>query len=349
MLGPGLGESVLVHLGGGEWLIADCCVGRGRNVAPLGYLTSIGVDSGAVRWLVATHWHDDHVRGFGDLVAACPNAKVAHAVALEHDEFLGLVVISEDLMISGTSGVGEMRQTIEVLAASGRGKAIPVGADRRLDQASAGAGRPSFQIWSLSPSDAAVLAAVTQFAEWAASPGDAKKAVPRPKRNPSAVALLVSVGEVSLLLGADLETHPALDQGWNAVLASIGRPTDRSHFVKIPHHGSVTAHHEGIWTDLLIDNPHAVVTPFRQGRVDLPKDSDVERIVAKTSNAWLTHPRGTGAAPRRHRAVERTLRERGGSLRLLSVDPGRVTLRRPADGSGSWTVDAPSPAVLLSA
>lgn len=349
VLGPGLGESVLVHLGGGEWLIADCCVGRGGTAAPLVYLASLGVAPQAVRWLVATHWHDDHVRGFGDLVEACPDARVAHAAALEHDEFLGLVVSAEDLMLAGPSGVDEMRKAIEALHASGRGRPIPVGADKRLDQVAGSADRPPFEVWSLSPSDAAVYAALAEFATWAASPGGAKSAVGRPRRNHSAVALLVRVGAVCLLLGADLETVAAADQGWNAVLASTGRPQARSHFLKVPHHGSITAHHEGIWSDLLVGSPHAVVTPMRQGRVDLPREADVQRIAAATSNAWLTRSRSTSASPKRHKAVERTLRERPQPPRLLNVEPGRVTLRCPADGTTDWVVDAPDPAVRLMA
>ena len=56
LLGPGYGESVVVHLGDGEWMVVDSCTGRDGEPAALKYLDRIGVDPGsAVRMIVATH------------------------------------------------------------------------------------------------------------------------------------------------------------------------------------------------------------------------------------------------------------------------------------------------------
>jgi len=47
IFGPGKGESVLVHLGQGEWIVVDSCVNqRTREVPALTYLDRIGVDVG---------------------------------------------------------------------------------------------------------------------------------------------------------------------------------------------------------------------------------------------------------------------------------------------------------------
>ena len=91
MLGPGYGEGVLVHAGGGEWLVVDSCLGADGEPAALNYLRGLDVDpSTTVKMVVATHWHDDHIRGMARLVAACPSARFCCASALKTDEFLGV-------------------------------------------------------------------------------------------------------------------------------------------------------------------------------------------------------------------------------------------------------------------
>lgn len=349
LLGPGRGESVVVHLGGGEWLIVDCCASKAGGAAPLTYLDGIGVEPSSVRWLVASHWHDDHVRGFGQLVERCPRARVAQAAALERDEFLSLVVMADDLMVDGPSGVDEMRRTLGALADSGRAHPEFVRADQRLDLVAASADGPGFELWALSPSNESLAVALTDFANSGAAVDDSRRTVPRPHRNPSAVVLHVRVGDVSLLLGADLETDGSNERGWQAIVRSTGRPTQPAHFLKVPHHGSANAHDDAMWADLLVADVHAGVTPFRGGRTSLPRESDKARIAGRTPNAWLTRGSAVAGRPRRPNAVQRTLRETVRSIDVISVDPGRVTMRCDAATPGQWVVDAPSPAERLTA
>ena len=67
LLGPGYGESVVVHIGQGRWVIVDSCITDAREPQALDYLLSIGVDpAAAVTLIVATHWHDDHIRGMAN-------------------------------------------------------------------------------------------------------------------------------------------------------------------------------------------------------------------------------------------------------------------------------------------
>ena len=92
VFGPGYGESVLVHIGHQEWLLVDSCLDfASRQPAPLAYLRSIGVNpSEAVKLVVATHWHDDHIRGLGTVLHTCEVAQFVCSVALRSDEFLML-------------------------------------------------------------------------------------------------------------------------------------------------------------------------------------------------------------------------------------------------------------------
>ena len=55
LLGPGNGESVLVHSGEGQWLVVDSCLGPDGEPAALNYLREMNVDpSATVKIVVAT-------------------------------------------------------------------------------------------------------------------------------------------------------------------------------------------------------------------------------------------------------------------------------------------------------
>ncbi|MGC1523037.1 MAG: MBL fold metallo-hydrolase, partial [Steroidobacteraceae bacterium] len=90
VIGPGFGECILVHTGSGRWLIVDSCRDPAtRQPAALLYLRSLGVDPAtSVDWIVATHWHADHVGGIYELVSICSKAQFFCASVLQKREFL---------------------------------------------------------------------------------------------------------------------------------------------------------------------------------------------------------------------------------------------------------------------
>ena len=72
LFGPGYGECVVLHVGDGAWVIVDSCIDQDDNPVALKYLNEIGIDLAQnVNLIVATHWHDDHIRGLGRLTTAC--------------------------------------------------------------------------------------------------------------------------------------------------------------------------------------------------------------------------------------------------------------------------------------
>ena len=91
LLGPGYGESILLHVGEGVWILIDSCVGKDGTPRALQYLESIGVDPAeAVGLIVATHWHDDHIRGIANIVEVCSRAAFCCASVLCNKEFLAV-------------------------------------------------------------------------------------------------------------------------------------------------------------------------------------------------------------------------------------------------------------------
>jgi glyoxylase-like metal-dependent hydrolase (beta-lactamase superfamily II) len=66
IFGPGYGECCLFHFGGGKWIIIDSCVDDEiGQPAALAYLDNIGINPAeGVELVIASHWHDDHVKGY---------------------------------------------------------------------------------------------------------------------------------------------------------------------------------------------------------------------------------------------------------------------------------------------
>ena len=112
LLGPGYGESLVLHLGGGMWVLVDSCLDSDGFPQALRYLESIDVDPAeAVDLIVATHWHDDHIRGIADLVETCKKATFCCGAVLCQEEFLAVAHALEGshLSVAGSGVRGDSR------------------------------------------------------------------------------------------------------------------------------------------------------------------------------------------------------------------------------------------------
>jgi glyoxylase-like metal-dependent hydrolase (beta-lactamase superfamily II) len=101
VFGPGIGECVVAHIGGGDWIVVDSCIDRqlGQPVA-LEYLKSLEVDVATrVKLVVATHWHDDHIQGIAEILMAAKNAKFVHSAAYKFQELVRLVQLGTNTYV----------------------------------------------------------------------------------------------------------------------------------------------------------------------------------------------------------------------------------------------------------
>lgn len=342
LLGPGYGESVLLHIGSGRWLIVDSCIdtSTGRPAA-LDYFHELGLDPREVVILVlASHWHDDHIRGLASVVESCPKAQLCFSSALQHEEFVAVVSrFNEGNRLAGGSGVNELYRTLFLLQNRTAKLAI---ADRRLCSLQAGEldhGLP-IEVWALSPSDKEVDRFLVEIAASTPQIKETKYRVSSSSRNNLSVVLWVSVGDTHVLLGSDLEETPDDRTGWTAIVQSEGRPRHRASVFKIPHHGSTTGHSDDVWSNMVAEEAWAVLTPFVKGRVRLPGVADAARILDFTPNAYSTSVIRTKSKKRRDSAVERTLREMGKRLRPATPNTGLVRLRKKVGiDESDWTVE----------
>jgi Metallo-beta-lactamase superfamily len=352
IFGPGFGECLLLHLGLGEWLIVDSCVDQRLKEQPaLAYLNQIGVDPvQAVKVIVTTHWHDDHIRGMAEVVSTCAAARFFCPAAFGRREILELLGTFRKGPFRDHSGTTEITQVFKTLEERRIGKTLPihpVGPNRVLFDEFRGE-HGQVRVIALSPSDAAVVQAIAALTEAGSDP--ARGLVVAPTPNFCSIVLHVAFPGASLLLGADLEETRDPEIGWTAILDLVGRPRARAQVFKVPHHGSVTGHHDRVWTEMLDPPICALLTPFVRLQVPLPTRMDIDRIIKLSDQAYITSPPVRPRVSRREHVVEKQIREV--ALRMNQAEPvmGQIRIRRAIydDPTTGWSVDLRGAAQKLS-
>ncbi|MBV9945547.1 MAG: MBL fold metallo-hydrolase, partial [Myxococcales bacterium] len=337
LFGPGVGECVAVHLGCGEWMIVDSCVDPAtRNPAALDYLGALGVDvSTAVKHVVVTHWHDDHIRGAARILDAARCARFICSASLRRDEFKRFIASRDTLNVQAgaSSGIEEFSAVLEILAKRhGSGaRRDTVGpewacADRLLYRRAAGVVRDC-DVSALSPSAATLTRGLHEIAALLPAPGAPKRVAVGIEPNDTCLVLSVRFGDAVAILGSDLETGAAPTIGWAAVLTTQARPASPAHVFKVPHHGSSNAYHAEVWTSMLRPaDPVAVLTPFSRGRKYLPSEGDIARMKSHTTKLFVTARRPPKGAVT-DSVVERTVKEVAREFRMRESRMGHVRIR----------------------
>ena len=351
VFGPGLGECILVHLGGGNWINIDSCTdprSSDKSPVPLRYLTDLNVDPAhAIKVIVATHWHSDHINGISKIVTSVPNALVAIPQAMGKLDFLRYVSRHMEARVSrsGTK-VQEMDAIFQHLKIT---RKVPEWASTRKllfhVEGASGHGERC-EVWALSPNNKEI----SKFIDWVASAmpklDETHRPAHAPEPNAVAIVIFVKIGDQAILLGSDLEETADPDTGWSAVIASHPYPGVTAKVFKIPHHGSQNAHSNDVWEQLVFSKPAVALTPYSRLDEPLPRESDVKRILSYTSHAY-TSAQHVGFRPkRRDQPVMRTLREGNVKIRRRLGVLGAVRLRcRPGE---DWETELLGSAARLS-
>ena len=351
VFGPGYGECLVLHLTNNQWVIVDSCVGAGSaRPTAAKYLTSLGINLATdVRLILATHYHDDHIAGIGELLEQCTRARFACSMALNSRDWTKLTEIYRGYLVTGGSGVDEIRRVMRELKrrADQREVAAPIFciAGRILREPLLNA---PVVLTCLSPSDAAVAAMHTRIREKLLPRARRRRlAVPGLESNDGSVVLAIRVGSASALLGADLEERNRPGLGWQAVLDSGVAGSDRCDGLKVPHHGSSTAYHPDVWGRLIEPKGWAVVTPYNRQKKPIPTKKNCERIQRMTEWSFITSPPGWSRFRHPNPTVQKTAEEATVKIGPEQPKDGHVRLRKATINAGDWRIDCFGQAVPL--
>ncbi|MBW2005393.1 MAG: MBL fold metallo-hydrolase [Deltaproteobacteria bacterium] len=358
VFGPGYGENILLHIGNENWLLIDSCVDPvNKEPSPIKYLRNIGIDpSKAVKLIVASHWHDDHVRGLAEIIRQCSSAEFVVSNALRTKEFLTLVYALGKRSMMETSGVQEFYEILEILkervqSKHGNTELLKYAISDRLiwrSSTSSSASHLSCEVHSLSPSDESTTIGVKNIGGLLPVKGQLKTRALAMTPNHAAVVLWIKVGSMYILLGSDLEETDNPKTGWSIIVDSTTRPQEKAVFFKISHHGSKNGDYQPVWDRMLVPNPLVGLTPFIRGNLILPKKSDVTRICQRTPNAYSTAFPKQKRLKHKDKVVEKTIRETVKEIREIIPSTGHIRLRSKDIGPPiNWKIDLFGDAIPL--
>jgi hypothetical protein len=332
VFGPGYGEAIAVHVGAGHWILIDSCIDPYTKFpASHTYLQRIGIQPNQVKTIVASHWHDDHIRGISDLAGYYPDAEFMISSALNNREAAAFLSAHNGIAAPGLSrGANElykvMTQRDKIFHVMQRSSIMEVNANGK-----------NVKVAALSPVPAAFSQSIAHFAQYLPrqTGGSPVNHAPELKPNLEAIAIHIDFDGDAALFGSDLEEHESF--GWTALIIDQwcnSKPSSSAY--KIAHHGSHSGEHQQIWTTLLTENPIVCMTPFSQGRVKLPTDHDKNRIRGKTPNAYIS----SGATKRPN--MDSTDLKRLGDIcnKLTRVNSGFGAIRlRKTKNNKFWTTE----------
>lgn len=351
LYGPGYGESLVAHIGEDRWMIVDSCV-HPRSGIPLALLffELTGRDPRiCVERIVATHWHDDHIRGISQIYETCPRATFVCSDVLSRREVLALFTAKASPTPPPERRVRSARaEMTEVFRIARRRKQDGI-ITKPLQWASSdktlwtrNSDGLSVRVTALSPSDASITAAAELLGKDLSAGSDISRLPPA--SNEPCVALWLQVDDVGALLGADLEVTRDPARGWDAVLNLLEAPPQGlGALIKVPHHGSASAHHDDVWIKMLQPKPFALVAPWQTGGRTLPTDDDLDRLRAVAGVLYVSH------MPHQKDDV---WNPPGFGPNWISGDVdavGNITLLKKQDGEWSEQVVPPATAVFRSA
>lgn len=341
VFGPGYGECVVAHATNSQWIIIDSCRGATGVPSAIEYLQMLGVDMATeVRLVIATHYHDDHIGGLGEVYERCDTARFGCSMALNSNEWTTLVEIYRNYLQAGGSGVDELRRVMkELRTRAAEGEIVaPIFCIAGRVMASPLLAAPA-ELRCLAPSDAAVAAMQARIRESLLPQARRRRLrVPTLQPNDSSVVLSLRIGAASALIGADLEERHRPGLGWQVILDGLPNGLPHDGF-KIPHHGSVTGYHPDVWPRLVSPNGWAAITPYNRQKVPLPTSQDCLRISGMTKNAFITSPPGWAKFRHPDSAVQKTTHEATIAIAPEQPRHGHVRFRRSVSAQGTWTTE----------
>lgn len=351
-IGGGInGESIVVHIGNGHWVIIDSCTFPKDKKTPLAlkYLKEIGVTpKDSVLEVVCTHWHLDHINGLNNIVYECENARlfmpnVGNATDYIHH------ILPETVDPETNSQILEIfDKSIEII--KGREKnnwPIYTTCNSQIAVTDF-TDKTQVELLALSPSHQLQDDFSRKLVEGTAESltEDIKKRILNP--NLCSIACVLRTPNFNAVIGGDLEKQNADDSvcaidcncpnrlGWCSIYDTSTAYQQKQSFdnIKIPHHSSVTGYCPRLWKNNSL-NPIATSTLYSKGS-KLPTSLMMQIYLSSTGAYFLTgthnvSEQGDNLDPMDELTAEALISQE------QVKDFGIVVTRRKLDAD-SWTV-----------
>lgn len=347
IFGSGYGESIVMHIPHVGWGIIDSCVQKFDGqpiVPPLEYLLKILDDPyPKLAFLILTHPHEDHCKGIDRIIKGYPGGIER---VCRYDGF-GL----RELRAQNANKNTELRRIVPGLVyaframdeAKDKGSQLKdLGEMTLVFEKRVKTEKDSFidiRMMALSPSSKSKEKYLNELLK-AINIEEGTFLVEKDctDHNLISVALVLTVGNLQVVFGSDVEAGTNNETGWSGIVSNINEPSLWAHIVKVPHHGSENAHNDLAWEKFCSkEKPIALIAPFLNGSVVLPKENDVERIKALSQKVGVTGYINLEKRLKKYysrdvvRSIESTVR----NMEVIerSEKPGLIRVRYNLDGT----------------
>lgn len=304
LLGAGCeaGESIVVHLANGKWIIIDSCK-SGGEVLPLYYLRKKEVDlERDVIYVICTHWHLDHIDGLSEVIGECKNAILAIPSFFNQKKVFR--ALFANYKNNRSLIVKEMVESLAVIKERNGVLRQPIYLGPRDEVADVTIDGVKIEVRSFGPSDHAKELYDKMLAESTllnVSVSDLE-----PNMCSSVLDITTDNHLLSVLLGADLECNRKekrnldcksecdanLQLGWCNVVKCSKKYRERSkyHYIKASHHSSITGYCPELM-DTKVDKESTVITTTafeNNAGVRLPEQLMLRKYRSICDNYYIT-------------------------------------------------------------
>lgn len=348
--GGGYGESILVNLGNQEWIVIDCCIDPiTKQSLPLKFFIENNIDLGQIKYIICTHWHDDHIQGISTLFENCLNTEFTFGNVLDLPKFLNFVAKDYDKVMTNVSNSStiEFNKCLEI--AEKRKKTIRTcGIDRLLYTAKVQ--DIPLNIYSLSPSDLSVKNFNIQLSDYFNIASQSNVKLLNSKPNDKSVVILVQFGCHNVLFGADLEVKIEENLGWLDIInnSQVIKAVGKSSYFKIPHHGSQNGYHDQIWENLITKNPISTLTIWRKLK-RLPDDHMIDVYKNLSNELYITSSLEGGKKPKnRGNKITKIINQNCKSIEEIKYYYGVISSNISIeDPNGTWNTNLAGTAICI--
>lgn len=339
LFGTGYGESLLIHYTNNKWIIIDSCYDyKNKNSAVLSYFQQLNISPDTTH-IIVSHWHDDHIKGISQLLDSFPNSNFICSSAIHCKEFLNLVSIYSKHSHIVDCGTNEFNNIIHTLRHRGVSPTWAIINRTLFDHSEIiGDDEVSIKLIALSPSDKSVLDSHLALGQLIPQKGAVRKRIQEPSKNHSSIVLHLTINDNVILLGSDLENLSDKKCGWENVYTSQTRPKEKATIFKIPHHGSQNGFHKGVWSEMLIQEPFCILTPYSKLKEPLPRENEIKLFKKYSKEIYITNKVSRKSKVKRDPTVDKTIKATVKAIQKISNNPGQIRLRKKITAS-KWNVN----------
>lgn len=301
--GGGYGEAVVVKINSTDWIIIDSCQDPiSKSPLTVQYLQSLNVNLDNVKFVICTHWHNDHIMGLSKTLNLCSNAKFCIPLVNDRKKFLQFVGLDSLKEIKGSiSSYNEFKECLEIMK-SRKGSVIKrLGPDNVIYKGKMKLENNleiNTELYSLSPSDSVIANFDLELSTLLSEFNLTKTSVTEKSANAKSVVIYFKYSNYSALLGADLEVVNHPNEGWHDINNNSQVVENKSLIYKIPHHGSENGYSKEIFQNLVEENGILKLSPWNR-KDKLPQAEMIKTYKEHSDKVYITSPISLSKKPKK--------------------------------------------------